>query len=199
MNIAVDLDGVLFDTEFWFMTYASLFNLDVKGGKVTNKDGFRVQDRYNWKKEEIKKYIEKYSFQIEEQAPVMPFAKEVLRVLSKNNKIFVITGRGFWHKGEEEITLKRLKKEKIKIEKIEFNHNSKIEACKRYNIDLMIDDYPQVVSELAESGIKCLYFKDLTNESVKHKNVTEVRNWGEIAVELIKLGIIERSELNINL
>ena len=111
MNIAVDLDGVLFDTEFWFMTYANLFNLDVKGGKVRNKDGFRVQDRYNWKKEEIKKYIEKYSFQIEEQAPVMPFAKEVLRVLSKNNKIFVITGRGFWHKGEEEIALKRLKKE----------------------------------------------------------------------------------------
>ncbi len=31
MNIAVDFDGVLFDTESWFMAYASLYNLDVKG------------------------------------------------------------------------------------------------------------------------------------------------------------------------
>ncbi len=100
MNIAVDLDGVLFDTEFWFMTYANLFNLDVKGGKVTNKDGVWVQDRYNWKKDDIKRYIESCSFEIEKVAPLMPLAKEVLAALSKNHKIFVVSSRGNWHEGE---------------------------------------------------------------------------------------------------
>lgn len=199
MNIAIDLDGVLFDTEYWFMTYASLFNLDVKGGKVKNKDGVWVQDRYNWKKDDIKRYIESCSFEIEKVAPLMPLAKEVLAALSKNHKIFVVSSRGNWHEGEEKVTLKRFKKEKLKFEKTLFKQHSKVQACLENKIDIMIDDYPKNAVELAENGIKCLYFRDLTKESVEHKNVTEVRNWGEIAVELIKLGIIERSELNINL
>ena len=199
MNIAVDFDGVLFDTESWFMAYASLYNLDVKGGKVINKKNFRVQDRYNWTDEKITEYIVNHSPFIESEAPVMPMAKDVLNALSKNHKIFAISARGGWLNEEKEITLKRLEKENIHFDKVVFTNHSKVEACRELKIDLMIDDYPKVVKELAKNNVKCLYFRDLTNKKVKHKNATEVRNWGDIAVELIKLGIIEKEDLKIKI
>lgn len=199
MNIAVDLDGVLFDTESWFMTYARIHNFEVPGGEVTNKDNCWVQDRYNWPEEEIKKYIEKYGFQIESKAPIMPFAKEVLNAISKKHKVFSISARGLWHVSEEKITKKRLRREKIQFEKIEFGSHSKIEACKKNKIDIMIDDYPKNVIELAENGIKCFYFRDLARQQINHENVIEVRNWGDVAAELVKMGIIEKKDLIIKL
>lgn len=195
MNIAIDLDGVLFDTELWFMTYANLFNLDLKKGKVKNKYGIRVQDRYNWSEKDVRKYIESCSFQIEEKAPMMPLAKEVLLALEKKNNLFVISSRGLLHDGEEAVTLKRLEKENLHFKKVLFRQHSKVEACKQNNIDIIIDDYPSVVKEISENNIKCFYYKDLALEKIEKENVVEVRNWGEIAVEFMKLGVIDKNDL----
>ena len=196
MNIAVDFDGVLFDTELWFMTYGNIYNLEI-GGNVVDEDAIWVQDRYDWEEKQIRDFIERTSFQIEEKAPVMPFAKEVLEAIAKNNKLFAISNRGGLHEGEQEVTLKRLKKENITFDKVMFKQSSKVLACKENNIDLIIEDHPNNIKELAKNGIKCLYFRDLTTQKIKHKNVIEVRNWGEVAIYLIKFGIIKKEDLKI--
>ena len=91
MKIAIDLDGVLFDTENWFRAYADIFNLDVEGGKVVNDKGLWVEDRFNWDKKTTSEYIRKCSEPVERKAPLMPFAREVLKALEKENELFVIT------------------------------------------------------------------------------------------------------------
>lgn len=195
MNIAVDLDGVLFDTENWFRAYGSIFNLKVDGGKQTNKKGFWVEDCFNWDKETMRKYVDECSASIEKNAPLMPFAREVLLALEKHHNLFVITGRGSFHKDEIQVTKERLKREKLKFKKVLFNQKFKVESCIENKIDLIIEDHPKNAIELAKKGIKCLYFRDILEKRLRHKNLVEVRNWGEVAAELIDMGVIRKEDL----
>ena len=199
MKIAVDLDGVVFDTENWFRAYANIFNLFVKDGKVIDKDALWVEDKFNWDKKTFAKYVEEVSSPIEKKAPVLPFAKEVLSALKKRNKVIVITGRGCYHENEEKTTRDRLEKERMKFDEVLFNQKSKVAACLEHKVDLAIEDYPENALKLAKRGIKCIYFRDATAKKLRHKNIIEVRDWGDVAVELVKMNVIKKEDIVIKL
>ena len=61
----------------------------------------------------------------------------------------------------------------------------------------MIDDLVTTIESLADNGIKCFYYRDNINDKFKHKNVTIVRDWGDIAVELVKMGLIAVEDIEI--
>lgn len=180
MRLGIDLDGVLFDTEYWFRTYSEIFDVNIGGKGVKNPDCIRAQHRYDWSEKQIKQYFEDSMEFIQKNAPVMPYAKYVLDKLAENNEIYFITRRGVISEKERKITRDRLKKENIKYNDIFFSQSSKLQVCKDLKIDYMIDDFQNVVKELTENGIKCIYFRNFTNPDLNNDKIIEVSSWGGI-------------------
>lgn len=180
MKIGIDLDGVVFDSENWFRAYSEIFDVNIGGKGVKNPDCIRAQHRYEWTESEIKQYFDNCMEYIQRNAPLMPYAKYVLDRLAEKHQIYFITRRGVISNSEIINTKKRLAKEKIKYDNIFFKQSSKLETCKKLNVDYMIDDYQNVVKELTENGIKCIYFRNITNPSIQNNNIVQVQDWGEI-------------------
>lgn len=181
MNIGVDLDGVVYQTEKVWRDYAEKYNKLI-GGKLIDDSEARVDARYDWTKEQYDNFVQNLSIEILAKAPIYPKTKEVISKLRTNNKVIFITRRGFGDfGGKEEIdnTLKRLKVDGVEYDKIVFKQDSKVKACKENNIDIMIDDYYKVIDELMDNGVKCLCFRDKRNKTGKHK-VPEVYSWEEV-------------------
>lgn len=196
MNIAIDFDGVLFDTESMFRALSQVYNLKI-GGKIVDSEKLRFQDRYDWTLEQCKRFMSECMLDIHKNAPVMPYAKNVIQALSKYHKVYAITSRGLAVDGEIEITNQRLKDEGIEFEQVVYNVSNKFEACKQLNIDLMIEDWEGHVINLASNGIKCLFYRDNILSNCTHENVISVRDWGDIAVELVKMGLISVEDIKI--
>ena len=187
MNSGIDFDGVLFDSEFLFKTMSVIFDMETNGKGVQSPEELRACQRYNWSKEKDQEFLDKYLVQVEKSAPVMPYAKEILKKLKhEGHKLYGITTRGYTCKDEVQLTLKRLKKEKIKFDDIRFGITDKAKSCKELNIDIMIEDYYKNVEDISQAGIKCLYFRDLVLKFCNLDNVIEVNNWGEIYIEIQK-------------
>ena len=88
-------------------------------------------------------------------------AKEVIdRLRAKGHKIIIITARGYIRYVMELLILLELFKEHgINYDKIIFQARSKVNACKANNVDLMIDDSVEVVTELKKKELmRFIYF-----------------------------------------
>lgn len=181
MNIGIDVDGVIMDTENWFRAYAEIFDLEINGKGKIYPDEFLFQKKFDWSEETTKEFVEQYGFDIERNAPLMPCVKLVLDRLKKaGHKLILITARGTFGKKEEKLTLKTLKKNGLHFDKIHLCTHDKSKVCKIENIDYMIDDSPFNIKKLLESDIKCLYFRAQGSEQISHENLNEVHSWGEI-------------------
>ena len=188
MVIGIDLDGVLFDTEDYFRTYAMIFNEEHVHSKNFNLSELKVKDRYGWDFETNHKFFDKNLDWIEKTAPIRPFAIEAINKLHEmGHKLVCITARGFEFQEEIDITKKRLKKAKIKFDEIIFEAKHKLETIQNQNIDIMIEDNPDIVDYLSQEDIKCIYLHDAGIKQSKSKNVIEVFNWAEIYLEILKL------------
>ena len=190
MNIGIDFDGVLFDTESAFRTYSQIYDLKIHGQGIINSEELLAQKRYNWTPEQTKEFFDECLCPIYTTVPVFPFAKAVINAIAKRHRIIAITNRGKLTPEEIELSNKRLEEEGIKFDQIVYKASNKLQTCRELGIDLMIDDLCDNISNLAVNGFKCLYFRDTVLKNCKHANITEVRNWGDIANELLKMQII---------
>ena len=144
--------------------------------------------RYNWTKEQAQEFLDKCLLDVERTAPLMYKAKEIMDKLKKDgHKLFIITSRGLLTQDEVEVTIKRFKSEGLEFENVVFSVHDKASECKKLGIDVMIEDYYDYACGLAKSGIKCLYYRGSVLKQINHPKVTEVRNWGDIWVEINKM------------
>ena len=61
MNIGIDIDGVILDSEKVFRTVADLYNtIELNDRAIRAYDEPRVQEKYNWTDEEIQELADKY-------------------------------------------------------------------------------------------------------------------------------------------
>ena len=182
MNIGVDLDGVLFDSERIFDEYSVEFDKKIGGHGAVNPEEVKVSQRYDWSKEQVKAFMEHCFLKIEKEAPFMPHSIEVLKKLkAEGHNIFIITARGLIGNGEIVTTLDRLYGLESLFTKVFFLKKDKLEICKKNNIDVMIDDYYKTIEQVANEGIHSIYFKwrdDLKN--IEHPLVKSVSNWNEV-------------------
>lgn len=186
MVIAIDLDGVVFDTEEYFRTYAHLYDLEnVKNGLI-GKSEMDMHKRHNWDNEVTNDFYQKYTECILDQAPIKPGAKYVINQLKKQgHKLVCVTLRGYYHDYEISITEKRLKQEGIEFDKIVYNQHNKLDVCKSLGVGIMLEDNAKNVKILSKNKIKCLYFRANGLKKVKNKNVIEVQNWAQV-LEYVK-------------
>ncbi len=181
MNIGVDLDGVVFDTEIYYRAYADLYNYEHMHYKLADREEARVFKRYYWPQEVFDKFLEKYLFTIQTTAPILPLAKQVLKKLSEQgHKLIVISKRGDHFPEEIDITYKRCANENLHFDKFYFQQVDKIEVCKKEKIDVMLEDYYPNVCSLSENDISCIYFRNGLLNFCNANNVVTVDNWGQV-------------------
>lgn len=182
-TIAIDLDGVIFDTERYFRVASEIEDINNYGlnNKVDNRN-VRFQDRYNWDKEFIESFYAKNVYDIEERCGIMPGVSYVLNYLkSRGYKLYVITARGFFSQKQIDLTNMLLKKYNLYniFEKIIYKSNKKLDKILEYKIDYMIDDNLDICEYVKDACIP-IYFKDGPVRTASSSNIVTVNNWGEI-------------------
>ena len=136
--------------------------------------------------EELKReFFEDYIEEIYENAVVKRSCADVIRRLrNKGNEIYLISARSntFLTNTEYnvlEITENWLKKNGIVVDKIilEAYGDVKADICKKYQIDIMIDDNPLNYQKILEKGCRCILFDDRAKYSLDDNYAT---NWIEV-------------------
>ncbi len=184
LKIGIDLDGVIFDSERIFRVYAELYDiLELHQNSIIDNREVKFQDRYNWSKEQIDDFMEKYQTNIIKDAPFMPGAKEVINMLkNEGHELVVITARG--NKKKEHITITEdiLKENDMYIfDKYIWGAEKKQQVCVNEKIDLMIEDSDKNCKAISDEEIKTIYFKDAPNfEMEENEYLKTLYNWGEV-------------------
>lgn len=188
MIIGIDLDGVLFDSESFYRSYAELFDIKIGGKGTKDKSQVNIIDKYNWTLKEFEQFNDECMKKITLTAPVKPYAKEVINLLKeRGHKLIVFSARGGLSEWEIGATYERLKKEGLTFDKIILNLTNKVDKCKEEGVDVMIDDSFNNVNLIADKGINCLYFRELPSLPSNHENIIEIYSWGEVYRNILAL------------
>ena len=59
-------------------------------------------------------------------------------------------------------------------------NSKKTEFAKLLKIDLFIEDHPEEIKRMANSGIRTLLMDNPYNQNITHKNIVRVNDWYEI-------------------
>ena len=161
MNIAVDTDGCLTDLEKWFKTDGNTFQ-SLKGYPI--KLAFFLYAVFSKPRTD---------------------AVETLQSLSENHKLINITARKYVTAKNAIGFLSRFLlrfwyiRNHIKFDKIVFCEDSqKVAKCFENDIDIIIEDNPENIKRLENTGIKVIPFR--TTYSNKG-----VDTWQDIRVQLL--------------
>ena len=189
MRIGIDLDGVVFNSEMFFMAAGEFFDCAVlKRNSIIKKEEPRVQSKYDWTQEEVDEYVRRYA--LSDEFDVMPFASKVINLLkAAGNEIYVISARGQFYEEELEIAKTKLAEANISADKYFWGHLDKTKICEDEKIDIMIEDRYDVCEILSARNIKCLYFRMAGRKVLQESdNLHEVNNWGEVYRRLYEMG-----------
>ena len=85
-KIALDLDGVVFDSENLYRVYTEIYDTDTyKRDNIIDNSQRLFQKRYNWQQDEFEKFYNNNAEKILKSANIMTGADIVL------NKLFITT------------------------------------------------------------------------------------------------------------
>lgn len=178
-KIALDLDGVVFDSENLYRVYAEMYDVDYfKRDSLINNSKRMFQERYNWEKQQFTSFYEKYAIGVLSTANLMTGVNIVLPKLVDNFEFIVVTSRN-----DEEVELARRKLEDIGLKEIKiFNkEGKKIDRLIKEKVDYIIDDDEEICRLAAMKQIHALYFKNAASDKIEESEfLTMVNNWGEI-------------------
>lgn len=186
-KIALDLDGVVFDSETLYRVYTEIYDTDVlKTDNLVDNTERIYQKRYNWSEEEKKDFYEQNAIQILESCNVMTGAKEVLTKLKDRFEFIVVTSRS-----ENEANLASNFFNSIGLNNIKMfiNEHDKIERLTKEKVDYIIDDDINTCINAASNGICAIYFRNSACKTIEeNEDLKMANNWGEIYKYLVLKG-----------
>lgn len=193
--IGVDADGVL----------VNMHQFNVREGKKyfkkdpVNYNAYSPKEMYNVSSTQEfmfgLKVFNKYC--IEE--PPMEDVVEVINKLNEEGCVLheitarkFTTFRNFWGEIYRNLFEKWLNKYNLNFKSIQycsekFSPRDKLMACRKLDVDVMIEDKPEVAIHLAENGVKVLLVDAPYNYDLEHPNMIRVYNWKQIYEEIQKL------------
>lgn len=174
MRIGIDLDDTLCCTTEIVHDYLEKYSKKNKLNPLDVMNSEILKDNF------FKECLEAIYTNVE----VKTDARNVLkRLKNRGNELYIITARSNeFLKGKPTVTKiseKWLEKNKIEVSAIITSAYGEVkaEACKKFNIDLMIDDDPYNYRLINAQGTKCLLFDDRERYDLKNNYVT---NWLDI-------------------
>ena len=182
-KIALDLDGVVFDSENLYRVYAEIYDTDInKRDSIVDNTRRIFQDRYDWSDEECKRLFVDIVEDICSKSNLMPGIDIVLNKLKDKYEYIIVTSRSDF---EMELAMDKLKEIGLDNVKIFNKERHKIDKYISENVDYVIDDDEVICCNAADAGMKAFYLKNNAANRIDHSNVINVNNWGEIYKYLI--------------
>ncbi len=181
MNIGIDMDGVIIDDDRYILDHVSKFLYENGLGQMTSPKVY--EDKFLFSESDNLKYREKYFFDYIENATPFDFAREVIYKLhEKGHNIFIITARFKTTsdcaigKKMRTLTKKWLDKNNIYYDELVFCLPPKLNELKKFDIDLMLEDSPINIVEMAKiTKVAC--FNTQYNFDLDLPNVVRVFSW----------------------
>lgn len=186
MRIGIDIDGVLADIERFMIDYGIKFceenNLHYRI-KLGEYDAYKALGISEENEEKLwNKYLKYYATEY----PVRDFAQEVIQKLkNEGHEIYIITARNEWGLvGEDYGKMKQfvkewLEKNNIYYDKLVYTEGSKLPYCVGNYIDIMIEDSPKNIKDIA-SKIPVLCYNCNYNANIEGDNITRVYSWYDV-------------------
>lgn len=178
MNIGIDIDDTITDTEQFLQPYLSeYFKLDEKY-LIDNK--LTYLSYYETNSNEMIDFGMKTYGKILFEIPIKQGAKEGIKHLKdEGNKIFIITARDKTiYENPFEITKKQLENLKINYDKL-ICSNDKRKGCIDNKIDIFIDDSIKNLDSVKDV-VKYEFLFSTSYNKIKHSNFERVENWKEL-------------------
>ncbi len=186
-KIGIDFDDCLID---FCSAIISYYN-SLYGTSYQKKDvlQFGLENLWKCSKEEADKVFADF-YDIAGKFNILPVfgAPEGVREWSKNNDLFVVTGRSYttvkfvndWiatHMPFFKGILFTKSDSRLK--------KTKSQLCKENGIEILIDDHVAFVEDLSLNGIKGLIFDAPWNQGKIPENVTRVYSWDDVVARIL--------------
>lgn len=185
-KIALDLDGVVFDSENLYRVYTEIYDTDNhQKDTIIDNTQRTFQKRYNWSEEEFRRFYKENAENILTSTNLMTGVDIVLNKLKSKFELIVVTSRN-----DFETTIAKEKLESIDLKNIKIfnNEHHKIERLIEEKVDYIIDDDELICINASNNNITALYFKNNAANRIEKENIINVNNWGEIYKYLILVG-----------
>jgi len=202
MNICIDVDGVLADVADYQLRIGAPYFKEKFGREIVEPNAFDVKDIFGCTEKERKKFGWDTIWTYIIRYPAYKDASQVIhRLKNDGNKIFIITSRIYttnpWYFGKlfpspikgllcllsRTILKNWLKRRKIPYDGIHYcsEHyaSAKYSGCKRFSVDVMIEDEAENVVALSKE-MKVICFDAPYNSDCKGDNIYRAHNWNEV-------------------
>lgn len=205
LNIAIDVDDVLFDYLENFLKYVN----NLKGTSFSKEDmtSFFFEKVSGFDREETINLHNSFHFS-ENFNEILPLegSLESIDFLNKEgHNLFIITSRS---RDMEDLTKEWINRHfpkkftEILFSNHVFMHNkgiSKKDFCLKYDIDIILEDSTHYAKECSESGINVILFDNPWNTNLKeNKNIHRVNHWEEIPKKVKEIQEQEEIKRDIN-
>ena len=185
MRIGIDIDGVLTDIEQWQLDVGGKF-FSKYDKSVVNNEGYEISEIFDISNELDDEFWNEYLYEYVTKEPSRKYASEVIKKLKDDgNEIYIVTARYLTDRDTDDgkrmrkIVVNWLKEQNIYYDEIIFSPEDKKENCKKYNIDIMIEDKVDNINKIS-SIIPVICFHAGYNKECKGNNIYRVYNWYDI-------------------
>lgn len=172
-RFGIDIDGTVTTADAILPFINKDFQLQLTLEDITEYD---LTPFVNVDEQEFSNWYLKNESLIYQQSPIKENAAEILNKWKQNHELYFISARGI---NMLEVTKQWFKKEKISYNHIELiGSHDKIQAVKKYEIDLFIEDkHDNAVAIHEQCGIPVLLFDTPYNQMPIPEGVIRIYTW----------------------
>lgn len=184
MKIGIDIDGVLTNIIRYICDYGSKYFFEKYGKLDININAWSIKDMFRVTDDEDKEcwltLVKDYSI----NEPARPFAAEIIKKMrEENNEIYIITARGACKWEDEEGVMNKLLQLWLKNNDIQYDKliisNDKLDVCKKYGIDIMIEDKTENICSIS-TELPVICFDENHNKNLNGKNIYRAYSWYDV-------------------
>ena len=192
MTIGIDVDGVLFPIEDYQLREGEKFFHN-----IVDENGYGIKETFGCSDRDEVLFWALKTFDFNRNVKSPRGMAELINKLRKDNKVYIVTSRALADKNNIAGKIMRnelekaLKRNNIDVDGIIYTSmtnmgESKKEAIKKYNIDIMIDDKVEVVDCLKDvTNVIC--YETRNNRLYNDFKVSKVRNVDELENEIYRI------------
>lgn len=172
MRIGLDFDGTIADTTGAKIRYAR----EVFGLELNALETWRAVGEPRLGAERFREMVVAAHHEHTEFTEPMPGVLEVIERLAVDHQLFIVTART---DAEVEWARRWVTARALPVQAVEHtNRASKLEASRRLGLDVLLDDSPPVLLDIAEAGIGAALIETEYNRALpRHLAIELVQHW----------------------
>lgn len=189
MNIGFDIDNVITDFDDMLLKEFLTADRSKRNAGIINKNAKHITNgMFDWSRNEIDEFFANNMERMASNLKTRRNCKKYMdMLLNDGHKLFLITHRAYPdYKNPEKTTIDWLKKKKINYTKLILSSTpDKTEECKKFNIDLMVDDRVSQCKLMRNSGVNAVVMTTRYNKN-QIGGLPYVKSWKDFYLKISK-------------